>query len=232
MSNIRLQKFLADAGIASRRKSEAYIKAGSVKVNGKTIREMGFKVDPQNDVVNFKGREVKDKTEFVYIVLNKPFGYVCTTRRFKEEKNILRLVKIKERVYPVGRLDKDSSGLIILTNDGDFALKLTHPRYEKEKEYKVRVSKEISNEGLKKMSQGVKIEEGKTLPAEVERLTKNEFQIILKEGKKRQIKEMCKALDYHVLDLKRIRIGSLKLGDLGVGKWRYLTKEEVSDLKR
>lgn len=230
MGKIRLQKYLADCGIASRRRAEVFIIQGKVKVNGEVIKELGTKVKP-DDTIEFAGKVVKPKQEKIYIMLNKPIGYLSTVKKGKEKgKTVLDLVKAKERIFPVGRLDKNSSGLLILTNDGDLALKLTHPRYEKEKEYLVEVNKEISKDFIDKMEKGVKIEQGKTLPVKVKQLGVRKFEIILKEGKKRQIRRMCERLGNQVKSLHRSRVNKLELGDLKSGKFRYLCDEDIKSL--
>ncbi|HUT21798.1 MAG TPA: pseudouridine synthase [Candidatus Bipolaricaulota bacterium] len=230
MENIRLQKYLADCGIASRRSAEELILRGKVKVNGKTVKELGVKVDLK-DKVEFNGKIVKPEQKKIYIMLNKPIGYLSTVKKGKEKgKTVLDLVKVKERLFPIGRLDKDSSGLLILTNDGDLALKLTHPRFEKEKEYSVTVDKEITKSFIEQMKKGVKITEGKTLPAKVKQTDSKNFQIVLREGKNRQIRRMCESLGYRVRSLSRIRINKLKLAGLKSGEFRYLNEEEIKNL--
>ena len=163
-------------------------------------------------------------------MLNKPDGYVCTTRRFKDEKSVLELIDIRERVYPVGRLDKHTTGLLLLTNDGDLAQKLTHPKYEKDKEYEVTVNQEIDDDFIKSLRSGVLLEDGKTLPAKVEKLQKNKFSIILREGKKRQIRRMTAELGVGVLKLKRVRVNNLKLGVLALGEYKVLKEEDLKKL--
>lgn len=231
MSMIRLQKILADAGIASRRKSEEYIKKGLVKVNGKIIKELGVKIDQDKDKIEFKGKIVKSKKEeYVYIILNKPAGYVSTCKKGKERGRIvLDLIEKKKmlRLWPIGRLDKDSEGLLILTNDGELTNKLTHPKFEKEKEYEVEVNNPLDKEFLIKMQRGVRINGYKTRPAKTNQIGKNKFKIIIKEGKKRQIRKMCEILEYKVVKLKRIRIGKLRLGNLKKGEWKVLKKIEI-----
>ncbi len=228
---IRLQKFLADAGVASRRKSEELIKSGKIKVNGEPVREMGIKVDPEDDAIFFRGKKVEIPQKKIYIALYKPEGYLSSCRRFKE-KTVLDLIPEKKRLYPAGRLDKNSSGLIILTNDGDLAEKITHPRYEKEKEYEVLVDQSISQEDLEKMERGIKIGGKKTAPAEAEKISSKKFKIILKEGRKRQIRRMVDALGYNVLKLKRTRIKNIRLNNLKPGEWRYLSPSEINKLKQ
>lgn len=229
--NIRLQKYLADCGIASRRRAEVFILQGKVKVNGKVVKKLGTKVGPE-DKVEFNGKVVKPKREKVYIMLNKPVGYLSTVKKGKEKgKTVLDLVDAPWRVFPVGRLDKDSSGLLILTNDGDLALKLTHPRYQKEKEYEVEVNKPITKNFINSMRRGVSLSGKKTVRAKVEQIGLKKFKIILKEGRKRQIRRMCEKLGYEVEKLHRTRINELSLGDLKSGKFRRLNEKEIGLLK-
>jgi 23S rRNA pseudouridine2605 synthase len=230
MSEIRLNKYLADSGIASRRKAELFILDGKVKINGKIITQLGTKVDPNLDIVEVDDQVVKPEAKKIVIMLNKPIGYVCTTRSFKGEKNVLDLVNSDFRLYPIGRLDKDSSGLILLTNDGDLALKLSHPRYEKEKEYEVEVHQELSSDFLESLKRGVILDDEKTLPVTVKQLTSKSFSIILKQGKKRQIRRMCGLFDYTVLKLKRVRINNLELGDLESGNNVILDQNIINKL--
>jgi len=231
MALIRINKFLAKSGVASRRKAEQFVLDGKVEVNGKIVRELGTKIDPEKDEVKMKGESIKMKDQSLLIMLNKPAGYVCTNRKFKNEKSVLDLIKTKERLYSVGRLDKNSEGLLLLTNDGDLALKLTHPRYEKEKEYEVTVDKDISIAQLKQLQLGVEIETGKTLPAKVKKINSKKFAIILKEGKKRQIRRMCEKVGLLVEKLLRTRINKLKLGNLASGKYIELNKNQRKSLE-
>lgn len=227
---MRLQKFLANAGIASRRRAEQFILDGHVAVNGKVVTELGTKVDPDVDKVQFDKKNVNGEPEKVVLMLNKPPGYVCTTRHFKEEKNVMTLVKAGVRVYPVGRLDKDSTGLLILTNDGELAEKLMHPKYRKEKEYYVTVNKNIPAEFERAVATGIRLEEGTTLPAQFEQDTDKSFYIVLKQGMKRQIRLMCHEYALRVTGLKRVRINRLELGGLAQGDYRVLTKSEIDKL--
>jgi len=231
MEKTRLQKYLADCGITSRRKAELLIMQGKVKINDRVVKELGTKVYP-NDKVEFKGEIIEPKQEKVYIMLNKPVGYLSTVKKGKEKgKTVLDLIDTAERVFPVGRLDKNSSGLLILTNDGDLALKLTHPRYQKEKEYEVEVNKSITKNFLNNMRRGVSLAGKKSARAEVEQTGPQKFNIILKEGKKRQIRRMCDKLGYEVKSLRRIRINDLKLGNLKSGGYRFLNANEIKALK-
>lgn len=223
---MRLQKFLASAGITSRRQAEKLIEAGQIKVNGKITTELGTKVDEKLDTVEFKGKILKVKSLRIYIALNKPTGYICSTDR-TQGKSILDLVKLKQRLYPVGRLDKDSSGLILLTNDGEFANQITHPRYQSSKEYFVVLDQDLRPEDIKKLEGGMIISGKKLQPIKVIMSKNKSARIILHEGINRQIRRMLGRLGYNVVKLKRIRIGKLELGDLKEGEWREIEREEV-----
>ncbi|KKR08055.1 MAG: Pseudouridine synthase [Parcubacteria group bacterium GW2011_GWC2_39_14] len=227
---MRLQKLLANAGIASRRRAEQFILDGYVSVNGKVVTELGTKVDPDEDKILFDKKPVNSTNEKIVLMLNKPPGYVCTTRHFKEEKNVMSLVKAGARVYPVGRLDKDSSGLLILTNDGELADKLMHPRYHKEKEYYVTVNREIPSDFEAAVKTGIRLEDGMTLPALFEQETEKSFYIVLKQGMKRQIRLMCHQFGLRVTSLKRVRINHLELGGLAQGDCKVLTPNEINKL--
>jgi len=235
MENLRLQKFLADAGVASRRKSEEFIIAGRVSVNSKIITELGTKVS-QNDVVCVDGSPVIPKAKLVYIMLHKPEGVITSVSDPQGRPVVMDFVKdIKERLFPVGRLDYDSSGLLLLTNDGKLAQKLTHPSYNVPKTYIANLRKIPSKEGLRAFKQGIKIDEGpKTSAAKIKILDKESctVQITIKEGRNRQVRKMCDAIGCPVLSLKRVAMGSLKLGDLPRGKYRYLTEEEISNVSK
>jgi 23S rRNA pseudouridine2605 synthase/23S rRNA pseudouridine2604 synthase len=225
MPLMRLQKFLSTAGICSRRQGEAFIKAGRVSVNGQIVVELGTKIDPAKDQVSFDGRPIKYEQRLVYIVLNKPVDYV-TSCRHPGEKIVLELVDIAQRVYPIGRLDKDSTGLLLLTNDGRLHHKLSHPSFDHEKEYDVTVAKFITDGALQKMAAGLPMMGSKTRPARVQRITSRQFRIILKEGKNRQVRRMVRKVGNQVKMLKRIRVAGIKLGRLPPGKWRHLTAKE------
>ncbi|MCX5748747.1 MAG: pseudouridine synthase [Candidatus Saganbacteria bacterium] len=228
--NIRIQKYLSQCGVASRRASEKMIEDGLVCAN-KRLAMIGQSIDPDKDEITVKGRLIKPGQKNIYIALNKPQGYISSCSR-SQGAALVDLVKINEKVFPVGRLDKDSEGLILLTNDGELANRLTHPRYECEKEYEVKVNaEEIKAEELKSLERGVVIEEGRTKPCKLKQTGKNSFRIIIKEGKKRQIRRMCQAIGKKVVRLKRIRIKELELGDLMTGKWRHLTEEEIKRLR-
>ncbi len=226
---MRLQKFLSAAGICSRRKGEVFIRAGRVAVNDRVVFELGTKIDPETDEVRFDGKLIQYEQPLVYIAMNKPLGYV-TSCHHPGEKIVLDLVDFDQRVYPVGRLDKDSTGLLLLTNDGRLHHTLSHPSFDHEKEYDVTVAKTITDGALQKMATGLPMMESKTRPAEISRISSRRFRIILKEGKNRQIRRMVRKVGNRVTMLKRIRIAAIKLGRLPVGKWRFLSEKEESSL--
>lgn len=229
----RLQKYLAECGIASRRKCEEYILQGKVKVNNNLVTELGTKINPQKDIVAFEGKEIKRENKKIYILLNKPIGYVTTAEEQFGRDKVLDLVKVKERIVPVGRLDMYTSGALILTNDGDFIYKVTHPKHEIEKTYTVTLKGIIQNDEVEKLRKGVKIEDYTTKPAKVKILKivqeKNisRLEIIIHEGKNRQVRKMCEAVGKKVLALHRSKIGKIGVKDLKLGEWRYLTKKEI-----
>lgn len=230
---MRLQKYLAHAGLCSRRKAEEHILNGRVKVNHQIVTELGTKIDPENDKVFFNGQLVISKQESpkIYIALNKPQGVVTSCSQQKT-KIILDLIDIDERVYPVGRLDKDSKGLVLLTNDGDLHNKLSHPSFNHEKEYIVTTFRPISEAALNNMAQGLMIDRIKTRKAKVKRISKNKFNIILKQGRNRQIRKMVGKTGNKVDILKRIRMANINLGNLKEGEWRYLTSKEIKQLTK
>ena len=233
----RLQKFLAEAGIASRRKSEELIAAGRVQVNGQVVRELGVKIDPAKDKVLFDNKPVKaQETKKVYIMLHKPRGYVTTMEDEQGRKCVAELVKdVGTRVYPVGRLDMNSEGLLLMTNDGEFANMMMHPRHNVSKSYRVTVRPDLSDEQAAKLAEGVEIDGRMTLPAQVRVVTKEPGRVVMvitiKEGRNRQIRKMCEAVGLEVARLKRISVGPLKLGMLQPGKWRYLQLNEIIMLR-
>jgi len=227
---MRLQKFLANAGICSRRKAEEYISQGRVKVNNNIIVEPGIKVDPEKDIVFFDTDQVilNQTKENIYIALNKPVGFISScSHSHRKEKIILDLINVEERIYPVGRLDKDSEGLILLTNDGDLHNKLSHPSFDHEKEYDVKTYKIVFDDVVKKLEQGVFIDGEKTRKSKVTRLSKFRIKIVLKQGRNRQIRKMLENVGNRVKSLKRIRVANITLGKLKQGEWRYLTKKEI-----
>ncbi len=229
MTLMRLQKYLSSAGICSRRQGEEYIKKGLVKVNGEVVTILGTKVEPEIDLIEISDQVVEAEQKRVYIALNKPKGYVTSCKQ-PGEKIVLDLLNISERVYPVGRLDKESSGLLLLTNNGRVHNMLSHPSFEHEKEYEVTSEKPISDGSLLKMEKGLPMMETKTRPAIIKRISSRRFRITLKEGKNRQIRRMVRKVGNRVAKLKRIRISNIKLGKLPEGEWRYLTKKEKKNL--
>ena len=224
-----MQKFLSRAGICSRRKGEEYIQAGWVTVNGKIVTELGVKVDPDKDVVEVNRDAIRSDTPSIYIALNKPRGYVSSCDQ-PNEKIVLDLLDIAERVYPIGRLDKDSTGLLLLTNDGHLHHRLTHPSFNHEKAYEVTVATPLPEGALRKLADGLPMMGTRTRPARVKRISARRFQIILQEGKNRQIRRMVRKVGNHVIDLKRTRIANIELGRLPVGRWRHLAKNEIDAL--
>ena len=234
--SIRLQKFLANSGVASRRKCEELILEGKVSVNGQIVKELGTKVNPAVDKVEYCGNPVFSSNKFVYILLNKPIGYVTTAKDQFDRDSVLDLVKVKERVVPVGRLDMYTSGALILTNDGDFVYKVTHPKHEITKTYTVTVRGVIENDAVEKLRNGVEIEDYKTRPAKVKILKTDEeknisrLEITIHEGKNRQVRKMCKAVGSKVVALHRSKIGDIGVKDLKLGTWRYLKDFEVKKI--
>lgn len=233
---MRLNKFLSKANIASRREADRHILQGRVAVNGEVVKVLGRIVDEDKDEISFDGQPVKIADRYIYILLNKPTGYLVTCRDdFDRPKVIDLLGKFRSKVRPVGRLDRDSSGLLILTNDGDLAFRLTHPRYKIDKKYLVKYEGFLEDGGIDKMSRGILLDDGKTWPAELELISRSSgfsrFFITIHEGRKRQIRRMCKALGGNVLSLKRVGFGGIELGDLKSGAYRHLTEKEVTELR-
>lgn len=229
MPLLRLQKFLSQAGYCSRREGERLIKTGQVSVNGEVVSILGLKIDPEKDRVAVNGEPVQGDPELIYIALHKPKG-VVTSCDHPGEKVVLDLINLKERMYPVGRLDKNSEGLLLLTNDGRLHHRLSHPSFNHEKEYEVTAAKPITNNDLKMLSKGVPVLGRKTRPADIQRLSDKRFRIVLKEGRNRQIRRMLEHLGHDVVKLKRVRMANVKLGRLAKGSWRYLTKGELEVL--
>jgi len=223
-------------GVASRRQCEKYIEEGFVTVNGQVITEMGVQIDPEQDQIAFRGKIIEQKHEKITILLHKPIGYVSTAHDQFDRPTVVDLVNVKERLYPVGRLDYLTSGLILLTNDGEVALKLTHPRYETEKVYQAWLHGIITEENMQQFRKGLQVDDYVTLPAKIRILEKQKdrclVEIVLREGKNRQVRRMCETLGYPVSQLKRVAIGDLTLEDLEPGQWRFLRKNEVENLRR
>ena len=231
---VRLQKYLAECGVASRRKSEELIEQGKVRVNGNTAA-IGDKINPKRDTVTVNGKKIVKQKKCTYIMLHKPRGFITTMSDEMDRKCVAELIKnVPCRVYPVGRLDRDSEGMLLFTNDGEFANALTHPAKHVPKTYRVTVRPTITEEQITKLTTGIVIEDRMTAPAEVRVVTKQEgrvvLEIILYEGRNRQIRKMCEELGLEVARLKRTAIGSIKLGMLKQGDYRELTEDEVRKL--
>ena len=233
MDSIRLNKYLAHVGVSSRRKVNELIKQGRVKVNG-GIALLNHRVNPQ-DVILLDDKLIKSKQEFVYILLNKPKGVISTTKDEFSRKSVIDLVETKNRVFPVGRLDASTTGLILLTNDGDLTYKLTHPKFGIPKTYYVTVTGEVGNEALDKLSNGVYLKEGRTSQAEVKILgidgNRTILELTIHQGWNHQIRRMCAVLNLHVIGLKRVGIGKIGVGELKLGEYRNLTQGEVKLLQ-
>jgi len=233
---VRLQKYIAECGIASRRKSEELIAAGKVKVNGR-VASIGDKINPREDSVSVDGRKIETEKNHVYIMLHKPRGFITTMSDEMDRKCVAELVSdVGVRVYPVGRLDKDSEGLLLLTNDGEFANNMTHPSRHVPKLYRVTVRPGITEDQITQLTQGIMIDGKMTLPANVRVVTVEPGRVVMEitlvEGRNRQIRKMCEELGLEVARLKRVAIGPIRLGMLEQGKWRNLTPEEIRALKR
>ena len=235
---MRINKYIALCGVASRRKAEELILAGKVKVNDNIVTELSYQVDEENDVVKVDDKIIKEENKLVYILLNKPEGYITTVKDQFDRESVLDLVTdIKERVYPIGRLDYETSGLLLLTNDGDLTYKLTHPKHEVDKTYVARVKGKLTPDEIKMFKSGLKIEDYVTAPAKLKVIRYDEktnvslLEIKIHEGRNRQVRKMCRAINHPVLRLRRAAMGKIVLKDLEVGKYRHLTKEEVAYLK-
>ncbi|MBA3706071.1 MAG: 23S rRNA pseudouridine(2604) synthase RluF [Bacteroidetes bacterium] len=225
----RINKFISETGFCSRREADKLIEQGRVTING-VKPEMGTKVNP-GDEIKIDGKLLKSKEASIYIAFNKPIGITCTTD-LKDKDNIIDFINHQKRIFPIGRLDKPSEGLIFLTNDGDIVNKILRAGNNHEKEYIVTVDKPITTDFIKKMGSGVAILETVTQKCFVEQLDKNKFRIILIQGLNRQIRRMCEALDYAVKRLKRVRIMNINLDGIASGKWRYLTDEEINTINQ
>ena len=235
MEEMRLQKYLALCSVASRRASEALILDGRVKVNGKTVTELGTKVI-YGDIVEVDGKEIRPDKKKIYIALNKPAGCVTTASDERGRKTVMEYVQdINERIYPVGRLDYTTEGLLSMSNDGDFTYALTHPKHEKEKVYEALVSGIVLHGAVDKLEKGVYIDGKKTAPAKAEVLEHRKntsiIRIAIHEGRNRQVRKMCESVGHKVLALKRTSIDGIELGNLPLGKWRHLNENEIKRLK-
>ncbi len=229
MKPVRLQKYLASTGIGSRRHCEQLIREGKVVVNGIGAR-IGMSVVPGKERVTVQGREVKPQTGRIVVMLNKPAGYLSTCRPGREKGLLVtRLVDLGCRLYPAGRLDRDSEGLLILTNDGDLALRLTHPRYGKEKEYEVELDRPCDRSVVQELKKGVQLGDGPAEAVRVRRTGSGRLQVVLTQGRKRQLRRMLQVLGYEVTRLKRVRVAGLMLDKLKPGEWRQLTDKEVKE---
>lgn len=234
---MRINKFLAQAGLGSRRSCEQLVLESKIRVNGKIIRDLATDIDPQNDVVEYKSRKLTISYNKIYLMLNKPIGYLVTADDPFERKTVFELLpEFKEHIFPIGRLDKNSEGLLFLSNDGDFAQKITHPSKKLPKTYLVKAKGRISFRQLRDLREGVQLEDGKTLPAKVfiksynkaQNLTK--LRMIIYEGRNQQIRRMLKAVGSSVIELKRVQIGDINIGKMPIGEWRYLKEKEVRSI--
>ncbi|MGD9009806.1 MAG: pseudouridine synthase [Desulfobacteraceae bacterium] len=229
MPLLRLQKYLSDAGVCSRRAGENLIRKGRVSVNGETVTQLGTKIDPKLDRVAVDGATIGSVAKRIYIALNKPKGYVSSCKH-PGEQVVVDLIDLPTRLFPIGRLDKESVGLLLLTNDGRLHHQLSHPGFDHEKEYEVSLQRPIDDADLKQMEMGIVLKGRRTRPAVVKRLSGRRFRIILKQGRNRQIRRMVRHLGHHVSRLKRIRMANIQLGKLPPGAWRYLTEAETKQL--
>ena len=235
---MRINTYIALCGVASRRKAEELILAGRIKVHDNVVTELSYQVDEENDIVKVDDKIIKEENKLVYILLNKPEGYITTVKDQFDRESVLDLVTdIKERVYPIGRLDYETSGLLLLTNDGDLTYKLTHPKHEVDKTYVARVKGKLTPDEIKMFKSGLKIEDYVTAPAKLKVIRYDEksdvslLEIKIHEGKNRQVRKMCKAINHPVLRLKRTAMGKIRIGECEIGKYRHLTEDEVKYLK-
>lgn len=236
---MRINKYIASCGIASRRKSEELIIENRVKVNGKIINELSFQINEEKDKVEVDGKLIGIEKDLVYIMLNKPEGYVTTVKDQFDRKSVIDLVKdVGARVYPIGRLDYETSGLLLLTNDGDLTYKLTHPKHEVDKTYIATVKGIPTKSEITNFEKGLYIEDYKTAPAKIKIVKENiekdyaVCEIKIHEGRNRQVRKMCKAINHPVMNLRRKAMGKIALKDVEVGKYRYLTNDEINYLKK
>jgi len=234
---IRLNKFLAQAGVASRREVDKMIAGGEIKVNGRVIQVLGYKIDDEKDRVEVEGKKIEREEGQVYLMINKPPGYLVTLKdRFQRPTIKQLLPSLGKRIFPVGRLDYDSEGLLLLVNDGELAYRLTHPRFKVGKVYLVKVKGDPDPSRLSRLEKGIYLEGRKTAPAKIARLSRSSKRNLLKveiyEGRKREVRKMFDAVGHRVLQLKRIDFGGVRLGKLKTGKWRFLTRKEIDTLKK
>ncbi len=236
MNKIRINKYLAKSGLGSRRECEKYVVNGNIKVNGETIHDLSYMVDLNSDEVLYNGEIVRPEESSIYLMMNKPAGYLCSKHDKFHKKNVYQLLKAKQDVFSVGRLDLDAEGLLLFTNDGEFANQLAHPRYKIRKKYLISVTGGLNNDKIEKLEEGIELEEGITGRCHIDVINAKKDKVLLYitiyQGWKRQIKRMFKAVGHRVLSIKRVEFGNLKLGDLPSGKTRKLTDKEISSLKR
>ena len=228
---IRLNKYIAECGYCSRRMADKLIKDGKVEINGQVVGILGTMIEEEKDVIKIEGKVLKKESKLLYIMLNKPVGYITTNNEQFKRKATIDLINEDVRVFPIGRLDKDTEGLLLLTNDGEFANFMMHPRHEIEKTYIVTTNSNITNEKIESLKNGVDIGGYVTKNAKVKQLSSTKIEMIISEGKNRQIRKMCKNVNINVLGLKRVKIGNLSLGKLKVGKYRELDINELNLLK-
>lgn len=235
-NSIRLNKYLANLGIASRRKIDEMVEDRRIIINGKVVMQLGTKVNPEKDIIEIDNKIIERPINLTYVVLNKPRGIISSVTDDQGRKTVIDMVKIPERLYPVGRLDQDSQGLILLTNDGEITYKLTHPKFHVPKVYEAMILGQVKEGKLAQLRKGVRLEDGKTAPAEVKVLqsgiSRTLLEITIFEGRKRQIRRMTAFLHLHLMELKRVKIGPIEIGDLKEGSYRYLTEEEIEALKQ
>lgn len=234
---MRLQKIIAQAGVASRRAAEELIRSGAVTVNGQIVREMGSQADPEKDHVKVSGKLITTREPLAYVILNKPLGVVTTARDPEGRPTVVSLLSgVRHRLFPVGRLDFDSEGLLLMTNDGDLAYRMMHPRYGVPKTYQVRVKGVLTDDQIARLERGVVLSDGRTSSCQVKKLRKGDanswIAVTIREGRKRQVRRMIEGLGNRVLRLRRTNIGPLELGDLESGRFRFLNAREIAALKR
>ncbi|MCA9373596.1 rRNA pseudouridine synthase [Candidatus Peregrinibacteria bacterium] len=227
MEKIRINKFIAESGVCSRREADRLIQAGKVMINGKKA-ELGATVS-EEDTITVNGKPINLQNEKIYIAFHKPFGVITTTDK-NSENTVMDYIDLKTRVYPIGRLDVHSSGLLLLTNDGDIVNRILKSKHKLEKEYFVTLNKSITDEHVQKMCDGIDLDGQTTLPAKVSKINNRQIRMILIQGMNRQIRRMCEKLGYEIKILKRVRVGTITLEGLPRGKWRHLTKKEVASL--
>lgn len=227
---IRLNKYISECGVCSRRSADTLIQSGKVSVNGEVITDLGVKIDEISDTIAVDNKIIKKEDKLVYIMLNKPKGYVTTSKEQFGRKSVLDLIDTNLRVYPIGRLDMYTEGLLLLTNDGNFANEMMHPKNKIEKTYIAKVNGNITNEKIEMLKRGVDIGGYVTKPAKVRKiLEKNELEIVISEGKNRQVRKMCNAVGLNVINLKRTKIGNLNLGNLKLGSYKYFDKNIIKN---